>query len=87
MRFFDVIVCAFRVQIIEIEDPFSVVHVRANVDGEQYAYRITKYSGHKLTGDWRERGYIQAYYHAKNEGSTVKFIRTDQPGQRKRSAR
>ncbi len=81
MKHFDVIVCHYRVQIQEVEEPHKTVHVRARVDGENYVYRITKYSGHKLHRTWMERGYTQAYYHAKESGSYVVFVRSDAPGQ------
>ena len=55
MKHFDVIVCHYRVQIQEVEEPHKTVHVRAMVDGENYVYRITKYSGHKLHRPWSKR--------------------------------
>lgn len=80
MRQFDVIVCQKMVTVQELFAPLSSYHVRANVDGDKWLYRIKKIAHQKLDRGWRERGYVQAYYHAKNTGSNVKFSRVDKPG-------
>ncbi len=74
MRQFDIIVCSHMVAVEEVFKPLTRVDVRANVDGEKFVYRIKKLRFNIGVSGWRERGYIQAYYHAKNAGTCVEFI-------------
>ena len=77
MRQFDVIVNPKSVTLLEIETPPRIVDVRANIDGEQWLYRITRKAFQHMHDGWRERGYVHAYYHARNGGNHVAFIRVD----------
>ncbi len=80
MRHYDVIVCSKRVTVVERDTPVPTAHIRATVDGEKYVYQIKMFAMSRLKKGWQERGYVQAYYHAKNAGNVVVFIRTDKPG-------
>ncbi len=82
MRQFDVVVCKKKITVMELEKPLKTYHVSANVDGDNWLYRISKLPHHHLPTGWQERGYVQAYYHAKNNGSHVQFNRVDAPGKR-----
>ena len=79
MRYFNVIVCKKKVTVIEHAIEPKNHDISANVDGDTWLYKITKVAHHSLKDNWRERGYVQAYYHAKNNGSYVEFNRVDSP--------
>jgi len=83
MRQFDVIVCSKKVTVLELDKPLTTYDVRANVDGDKWLYRITKLAHQKVMPGWQERGYVHAYYHAKNNGDTVSFTRVDSVKKRK----
>lgn len=73
MRQFQITVHDQRVVVSEQASTLRMYDVSANVDGEIWRYRVNKRAGVKLPTGWRERGYRQAYYHAKNSGTIVKF--------------
>jgi hypothetical protein len=77
MRQFNVIVCKALVTVEELDMPLKKYDISANVDGDEWLYRITKLPMHHLPGGWKERGYSHAFYHAKNNGHHVKFNRVD----------
>ena len=87
MRHFDVIVCPKMVTVLELEVPSWTYDVSANVDGDKYLYRITKQAHIHMKSGWRERGYVQAFYHAKNAGNHVTFNRVDAPGRTRKKRR
>jgi len=87
MRQFNVIVCPKMVTVMELDVPVSTIHIRANVDGEKFVYQIKKLAMSHMPGGWMERGYVHAYYHAKNEGNSVDFVRVNSPGRAQKKKR
>lgn len=87
MRQFDVIVCPKMVTVLELVSPLKRYDVSANIDGEKFLYRITKQALSHMKPGWRERGYVQAHYHAKNAGNQVEFVRVGQPGKSRNKKR
>lgn len=76
MRFFIVEVSRQKIQIWETNNPLSVTHVSATVDGDSLVYKVIKRSGLKTRDvgkGWFWRGCNQAHYHAKNAGNIVRF--------------
>lgn len=70
---FIVIVHEQSVVVQEQIRPLMMYEISAIVDGEIWRYHIVKMAGTKLNRGWRERGNQQAFYHAKNSGTHVKF--------------
>lgn len=73
MKHFSVEVGERCIKVWEQDNALSAVHVRANVDGERFAYQIKKAKYANLGKGWFSRGSNHAYYHAKNSGSHVRF--------------
>jgi len=84
MRWFEVVVCPKKVTILEVEKPIEHVHVQANVDGDTWLYQIKKLPMSHMRKGWEERGYVQSYYHVKNGGEHVVFVRTNRPGYKRK---
>jgi len=64
----------------EVDTPLKRYDISANVDGGIWLYQIAKKPMFHMTKGWQERGYVHAYYHAKNGGSKITFNRVDSPG-------
>lgn len=73
MLHFDIVVYQQRVVVNELTRELSKYDVSVDVDGDIWRYRIKKATGEKLPRGWRERGFQQAHYHAKNSGEHVVF--------------
>ena len=79
MRQFDVVVCPKHVTVHEVDTPHKTYDISANVDGDKWLYRITKPPMFNMKDGWKERGYVHAFYHAKNAGNHVQFNRVSHP--------
>jgi len=84
MKQFDVIVGKKKVVVMLKGASLKSYDVSANVDGEIHLYRIIKELFAKLPYGWRDRGYVQAHYHAKNAGNQVNFNWVKVPGKKRK---
>lgn len=87
MKHFEVIISPKLIEIEEVDNPLSVTHVSAKVDGEEYVYKIKIKKGFKakdLSKGWFGRGSNSAFYHAKNAGNIVRFNPVDNKSRKRR---
>lgn len=69
MRYFNVVVSHYNVEISEVFSPLKKYEWSCTIDGEQCLYDIVKSTKSNIR-NWFERGTTEVQYHAKNISQT-----------------